>query len=327
MDNYELGRIFRDTLLGHVRYARHKHTNEVVVVKEYFKHLIRNQRNAAGVPIAEDAEEELRIHQLLSFNNNNNNNSTNSTNSNNNNSSSSSSKQQHDHVGANHVIQLYSVVEDDEKVSAVMELASEGDLFSFVQSQQQFNEPTARHYFTQLLRGVLYLHEQCRVAHRDLSLENVLIGNELCLKICDFGVAMEFNGVDQYGPSEPELVIVRDKSRPPGKLKYMAPEIFAMVPYDPCKADMWSCGIILFVMLSGTFAYELPSPTDERFRYVIRGRAGDLIKHWGRHDLSAEVSHLLQKLLCPQEMRYSAREALQHPWITGQQQQQQSLNR
>ncbi|TMW61577.1 hypothetical protein Poli38472_012768 [Pythium oligandrum] len=119
----------------------------------------------------------------------------------------------------------------------VMEYCEGGDLLSRIQDlpENRLDESLALHYFRQVVRGVHFLHDS-GVAHRDLSLENVLLKNGVC-KICDFGLSTEAN---------------RTCSESVGKGYYMAPEVLSGEAYDPLAADMWTLGVMLFIMLTGS---------------------------------------------------------------------------
>ncbi|GMF44073.1 unnamed protein product [Phytophthora lilii] len=98
------------------------------------------------------------------------------------------------------------------------------------------DERRSIHIMTQVFAGVNYLHQQIGIAHRDLSLENVLMHNGEC-KVSDFGLSVAAKA--------------RCKERV-GKEYYMAPEVVAGKTYDPVKADIWSLGIMWFILLTGS---------------------------------------------------------------------------
>jgi len=208
---YAIGRSFRDTLYGRVRYGQHLQTTTPVVIKEYNKQCVLKQVTLSGCPVAENAKDEIRLHAALS-------------------------RFRHPHI-----VQIYDVQEDAEKLYTIMEYCGKGEFFNYLQSDR-FSEDVAKHYFKQLLEGVYFLHSK-NVCHRDLSLENLLMDDQQVLKICDFGVAIEC--------VKGSMLSNNDPARRAGKLRYMAPEVFASQPYDPRKADVWSCGVIFFVMLVG----------------------------------------------------------------------------
>jgi len=127
----------------------------------------------------------------------------------------------------------------------IMELAPFGDLVSMVEKKVFVgDEKLVRTYFHQLIDGLEYLHSQ-GVAHLDLKLENLLIGEDLALKIADFE-ACYFEGDDE--------VISR------GTVNFRAPEIIHREYEDPAKADIYSAGIVLFGLMAGVLPYDEKAP-------------------------------------------------------------------
>jgi serine/threonine-protein kinase SRK2 len=146
-----------------------------------------------------------------------------------------------------HVIEYKEVFLTAEYICIAMEYASGGSLFTYVQRAVRLKEAAARWFFQQLIIGLDYCHRK-GVVNRDIKLENTLLqmvqGLPLpLLKICDFGYSKA------HFMSAP-------KSRV-GTLAYMAPEIIqATGNYDGKKADIWSCGVMLYVMLFGQYPFE-----------------------------------------------------------------------
>uniref|UniRef100_A0A915D3S1 Protein kinase domain-containing protein n=1 Tax=Ditylenchus dipsaci TaxID=166011 RepID=A0A915D3S1_9BILA len=122
---------------------------------------------------------------------------------------------------------------------AVMELAEFGDLLSFVQKNGAVQEPLGRNWMIQLVNGLKYLHSR-KIAHRDLKMENVLLFRDNIVKICDYGFCKP--GIDL---SETFC----------GSKSYSAPEILSGTTYNMYKSDVWSLGVIGFVMVTNTMPY------------------------------------------------------------------------
>lgn len=138
------------------------------------------------------------------------------------------------------IIQFKEVYLTPTHIAIVMEYASSGDLFDYVCSKGKLNEDEARYFFQQIVSGVSHCHEM-DICHRDLKLENTLLdGNHV--KICDFGYSKSY-----VLHSMPKSMI--------GTPSYIAPEIFARKEYDGKLADVWSCGVILYIMLVGEFPF------------------------------------------------------------------------
>lgn len=124
-----------------------------------------------------------------------------------------------------------------------------GELFSLIRKAKRFPENDARYFFQQLICGIEYLHES-GVTHRDIKLENTLIGGSrpgTLIKICDFGYS-----------KRPEVEQSQCKSIV-GTPAYLAPEVLCNKPYRGTAVDVWSAGVLLYVMLVGAYPFEDPS--------------------------------------------------------------------
>lgn len=187
----------------------------------------------------------------------------------------------------------------------VLELAEGGELFEFLQSTGAFEEAVARTYFRQLIQGVNYCHQQ-NVAHRDLKPENLLLDANFVLKLADFGFAKTMDSSKT----------MYTQCGTPG---YMAPEMFEREGYDPKKADIWACGVILFIMLAGFPPFQQPKINDWWFHKLKLNRH-DLF--WRAHCRTAYFSDgfkdLINKILCPDPTkRISLEDILKHDWVQG----------
>uniref|UniRef100_A0A452YVE3 non-specific serine/threonine protein kinase n=1 Tax=Aegilops tauschii subsp. strangulata TaxID=200361 RepID=A0A452YVE3_AEGTS len=141
-------------------------------------------------------------------------------------------------------------------LAIVMEYAAGGELFERICTAGRFSEDEARYFFQQLLSGVSYCHSM-EICHRDLKLENTLLDGSPTprVKICDFGY------------SKSALLHSKPKSTV-GTPAYIAPEVLSRKEYDGKVADVWSCGVTLYVMLIGSYPFE--DPEDPRnFRKTI----------------------------------------------------------
>ena len=129
-------------------------------------------------------------------------------------------------------------------------LVAGGELFSLIRKAKRFPENDARYFFQQLICGIEYLHDS-GVTHRDIKLENTLIGGSrpgTLIKICDFGYS-----------KRPEVEQSQCKSIV-GTPAYLAPEVLSNKPYRGTAVDVWSAGVLLYVMLVGAYPFE--DPTD-----------------------------------------------------------------
>jgi len=120
----------------------------------------------------------------------------------------------------------------------VLELATGGEMFDYICAYGKFEEPLARYYFTWLMQGLAYINGK-NICHRDLKLENIFFDDAFNLKIADFGFSNAPKGKEGKGLST--------KLGTPG---FMAPEVILKKIYDGEKADVFSCGVILYIMCS-----------------------------------------------------------------------------
>lgn len=188
-------------------------------------------------------------------------------------------------------------------LAIVMEYAAGGELFERICSAGRFSEDEARFFFQQLISGVSYCHFM-QICHRDLKLENTLLDGSPTprLKICDFGY------------SKSALLHSQPKSTV-GTPAYIAPEVLQRKEYDGKIADVWSCGVTLYVMLVGAYPFE--DPEDPRnFRKTI-GRIMSVqysIPDYVR--VSADCRHLLSHIFVANPAkRITMPEIKQHPWF------------
>lgn len=200
-----------------------------------------------------------------------------------------------------HIIRLYEVYEDSSLHYLVTEMMDGGELFDRIVSKTYYNEREARDVVRVLLEAVNYCHFR-NVAHRDLKPENLLLvsgTDDSDVKIADFGFAKRV--------VSDECLTTRCGT--PG---YVAPEILRGVPYGT-QADMWSLGVIAYVLLGGYPPFNEEDPA-RLFKAIRRGEYEFHEEYWGH--VSQEAKGLISKLLIvdPRE-RLTAERALRDPWI------------
>jgi len=192
-------------------------------------------------------------------------------------------------------------------ILVVLELADGGELFEFLSYTGSFDEKIARTYFKQLIDGLDYCHTQ-GVSHRDLKPENLLLDSNFILKLADFGFSSVFN-----------IAGSRLMYTECGTPAYMAPEMFNSKGYDPVVADIWACGVILFIMLAGFPPFQKPNMSDWWFNKLNTGKTN---LFWQAHSRSANFSDstkdLINKILQPEPLkRISIAELRKHAWFEG----------
>ncbi|XP_011649203.1 serine/threonine-protein kinase SRK2E isoform X2 [Cucumis sativus] len=155
------------------------------------------------------------------------------------------------------IVKFKEVVLTPTHIAIVMEYASGGELFERICNAGRFSEDEARFFFQQLISGVSYCHAM-EVCHRDLKLENTLLDGSPAprLKICDFGYSKS-----SVLHSQPKSTV--------GTPAYIAPEVLLKKEYDGKIADVWSCGVTLYVMLVGAYPFEDPEDP-KNFRKTIQ---------------------------------------------------------
>ena len=145
------------------------------------------------------------------------------------------------------ITKILEMFEDKKYILIIMEYINGGNLFSFVKKRRKLSEKTAKFLFRQIIEGIKHIHEH-NIIHRDIKLENILIDINNNIKICDFGIGKILS-------SEKELLY--DQCGTP---MYMAPEIFLCSKkkgYEGPPVDIWSSGIALYIMLSGTLPFDI----------------------------------------------------------------------
>jgi serine/threonine-protein kinase SRK2 len=201
------------------------------------------------------------------------------------------------------IVRFKEVMNTPTHLAIVMEYAAGGELFERICNAGRFSEDEARFFFQQLISGVSYCHSM-QICHRDLKLENTLLDGSPAprLKICDFGY------------SKSSLLHSQPKSTV-GTPAYIAPEVLSKKEYDGKIADVWSCGVTLYVMLVGAYPFE--DPEDPRnFRKTI-GRI--LSVQYSIPDyvhISVECRHLLSRIFVANPAkRINIQEIKNHEWF------------
>ncbi|KAI4329395.1 hypothetical protein L6164_021663 [Bauhinia variegata] len=196
-----------------------------------------------------------------------------------------------------HILELKEVMATKGKIFLVMEYVKGGELFSKV-AKGKMKEDTARKYFQQLISAVDFCHSR-GVTHRDLKPENLLLDENEDLKVSDFGLS----ALPEQRRSDGMLVT------PCGTPAYVAPEVLKKKGYDGSKADIWSCGVILYALLSGY----LPFQGDNIMKIYRKAfRAEYEFPAW----ISPEARNLISNLLVADpEKRYSIPDIMNDPWF------------
>lgn len=196
-----------------------------------------------------------------------------------------------------YVIELYEVMATKTKIYFIMEYAKGGELFNKL-AKGRLKEAVAQKYFQQLINAVDFCHSR-GVYHRDLKPENLLLDDNENLKVSDFGLSALLESRRQDGLLHTTC----------GTPAYVAPEVIKMKGYDGAKADIWSCGVILFVLLAGYLPFH-DSNLMELYRKVAK--ADFKCPNW----FPPEIRRLLLRMLDPNPgTRISLAKIKEHPWF------------
>lgn len=178
------------------------------------------------------------------------------------------------------VLKLFEVMASKSKIYFVLEYAKGGELFNKI-TKGKLSEDAARKYFHQLISAVDYCHSR-GVYHRDLKPENLLLDENENLKVSDFGLSALAESTRQDGLLHTTC----------GTPAYVAPEVLSRRGYDGAKADIWSCGVILFVLVAGFLPFH-DTNLIEMYRKISRA------EYRCPRPFSVELKDLLYKILDP----------------------------
>lgn len=217
----------------------------------------------------------------------------------------------HSHIGQHpNIIEWFATGEDAVWRWIAMEFADGGDLFDKIEADKGVSGDIAHVYFLQLISGVSFMHSK-GIAHRDLKPENILLSDTGNLKLADFGMATLF----QYKGK------TKESSTMCGSPPYIAPEVLRCASGDKSMkyradlVDIWSCGVILFVLLVGNTPWEEPTEKKWEWREYIRTNGRSTDELWER--VPPEALSLLRGMMNVEvEKRFTFAQIRQHPWYT-----------
>ena len=201
-------------------------------------------------------------------------------------------------VAHKNIVELHEVMATRNKIYFVMEYVKGGELFDKIEKSGKLTESAAHKYFKQLISAVDYCHSR-GVYHRDLKPENLLLDEDENLKVSDFGLSALSESKRQDGLLHTSC----------GTPAYVAPEVISKTGYDGAKSDIWSCGVVLFVLVAGYLPFQGPNLM-EMYRKIQHGDFR--CPSWFSHKLKK----LLYKILDPNpSTRISIQKIKESTWF------------
>jgi len=206
-------------------------------------------------------------------------------------------------------VKLIDAFEDHSSYCMVLEYIPSGDLCNYIQSHGPFEYERARRYAKQITLAVQHLHDH-GYCHLDLSLENILLDERTdTIKLCDFGLSRKML------PNKEPFAATSTR---PGKKSYVAPEVYTYSPFCGDAADIFSLGVIYFILLCGFPPFHKPCVSDPCFSFAYDNDVGILLEKWqSAHLVRQEGIDLLNKIFVSESKRINMQELLEHPFWTG----------
>ncbi|KAG2242910.1 hypothetical protein Bca4012_023650 [Brassica carinata] len=195
------------------------------------------------------------------------------------------------------IVQLFEVMATKAKIYFVMEYVRGGELFNKV-AKGRLKEEVARRYFQQLISAVTFCHAR-GVYHRDIKPENLLLDENGNLKVSDFGLSAVSDQIRQDGLFHTFC----------GTPAYVAPEVLARKGYDAAKVDIWSCGVVLFVLMAGYLPFH-DRNVMAMYKKIYKGEFR--CPRWFSPELTRLCSRLLET---NPEKRFTFPEIMENSWF------------
>jgi serine/threonine protein kinase len=221
-----------------------------------------------------------------------------------------------------HIMGQIKCIEDHNYYYSIMRFCTGGELFEYLDTGSM-SESKARKAFLQIVDAMEFMHSK-GVAHRDMSLENLLIFHpddeeRMEIIVIDWGMSVR---VPMHKTEEGWKGYLVPAMGCCGKKNYIAPEVIrnadkrAATAFSPLLGDVWSLGVILFMLLTSIPPFETASNSNRAYNAIRQGKLGALLTHWG-YTVSAPAQELLNRLFTTSPSdRPTFSEIKTHPWMT-----------
>lgn len=194
------------------------------------------------------------------------------------------------------IVELYDLLKDENNYYVIMEFCPNGELFQYIIDRTRLSENEAKPFIRQILETLQYIHSM-NISHRDLKPENLLISQTGMIKFSDFGLS-------SFIPSDGLL------ETPCGSPCYASPECISGRPYNGKTTDVWSCGVILYAMVTGQLPWTKRNQT-QLFAQIKKG------EYEIPNFLSDQCRSFIKRLLTVDtRKRFTIREALNDEWLS-----------
>ncbi|XP_061165702.1 testis-specific serine/threonine-protein kinase 1-like [Saccostrea echinata] len=196
-----------------------------------------------------------------------------------------------------HIVQCFELLEFHNKVYIIMEYAGHGDLLEFIKLRGAIEEDKAKLMFRQVCSAVDYLHQN-NIVHRDMKCENLLLDGLNNIKVSDFGFCRKIEPGD----------ICKTFC---GSAAYAAPEILQGIPYHAPFHDLWSMGVILYIMVCASMPFD-----DSNIKKMVREQLERKVGFSKSKKLTAECKDLIHRILeVNVKRRATIATVMDHPWM------------
>ncbi|XP_042565380.1 testis-specific serine/threonine-protein kinase 1-like [Clupea harengus] len=201
------------------------------------------------------------------------------------------------------IVKTYEIFEaSNGKVYIVMELGVQGNLLEFIEFRGALPPEFCKKLFRQICHAITFIHDK-DIVHRDIKCENLLLDKDFNLKVADFGFSRRLTYSDA-GAMELSKTFC-------GSEGYAAPEVLQGVPYDPKLYDVWSMGIVLYVMVCGSMPFD-----DSNVKKMIKVQKAHRLTYPRSVVISPLCKELIYRILHPDpKKRMKVVECLEHSWL------------